>query len=134
MDRPIRSVQLVWAILALLIVSPFIAFGPSSLATFLGKDLTPFYATILSIIMVTGLLMFLLQFAGNAGEAEPLGAMGRVVVLITAAISVGALWVHNNNAKTLLAEIICFGVIFGSLLGLALCYIVRAFRKTPLRS
>ena len=132
MKDAIRKIQFVWAVLALLIVSPFIIVGPSPLIAFLGKDLGLVYVVLLVTIMVTGLLMLLLQLSVNAGEVEPLGAMGRVVVLITTAISVGALLIHTTNPQIMRASVILVGLIFGSLLGLALCYVVRVFRKTSL--
>lgn len=100
---------------------------------FVGLDLTVFYLFFLTATWVIGLFVFLAQLTDRV---EPLGAMGRVVVLITTLLSIATLLIHAYRDKVVspdeIPASVIVGVLFGSLLGLALCFIIRAFRKTPL--
>lgn len=133
MEGTMRKIQFGWAVLALITIGPFVAFGPESVVAFVGQSLFIVYIFFLVMAMVVGLLLFLLQLSD---QVEALDAMGRVVVLITTALSVAALTIHVHSDKIVSADevpaSILLGIIFGSLLGLALCFVVRVFRKTPL--
>jgi hypothetical protein len=132
MDGAIRKIQFWWAILALMTLSPMIILSPAWTLNSFGMNPTIVYLFFVTAAWVPGLLLGLLQFSSSV---EPLGAMGRVVVLMSTATSTAILLIHAYRNTVISGDevpaSIIVGVIFGSLLGLALCYVARTFRRVP---